>query len=487
MVKLKLRRQSFIHSDIILFIFKLGIMRKKIYFSTIFIFFVCLRSVFPLPAFSESIEDKQRVDLLVHQSIDMLRENNYVAAEALLKEACALDQSHDGLHIQHGLVLNQLGRNDEAIQEFLTAIKLNRNGKEAWLRLITAYIDKGDVQAALAAAKESLPYMPANNQIVIKKLIEDLAGEIEDSGAKDGADYFASATRHHKALWNNSKMPLRVYIDNGATVPGVEPQYQEIICQAFSDWRNAASGKVSFIFISAKSGADIVVHWSNDRSNISSSIEGGNTVLDVDALSSITSIRSAKITLVPPAIATGTGNLEIRLAALHEIGHALGLDGHSPNPADVMYAFAGSIKTIPQLSERDRNTLQKLYSLDINQSNRVRVLTEQSRADCMQGNFAGAAQKLKEACEIDPSSYTLHSLCGLVLSRLRRDDEAKEHLLKAVQLNKNDPTAWRSLGAFYSSIGNLPEAKNAFQECLRLDPSDIKVKQVLEGLEKRIH
>ncbi len=53
---------------------------------------------------------------------------------------------------------------------------------------------------------------------------------------------------------------------------------------------------------------------------------------------------------------------EIKGVCLHEIGHALGLNGHSPNSNDIMYCSeTGSESRRPQLTVRDLATLKKLY------------------------------------------------------------------------------------------------------------------------------
>ncbi len=52
---------------------------------------------------------------------------------------------------------------------------------------------------------------------------------------------------------------------------------------------------------------------------------------------------------------------KIKIIAAREVGHALGLWGFSPNPDDLM--FEGEVTEL-KLSDRDKNTLKKLYELD---------------------------------------------------------------------------------------------------------------------------
>ena len=64
-----------------------------------------------------------------------------------------------------------------------------------------------------------------------------------------------------------------------------------------------------------------------------------------------------------PPLSTTYSKEDIRETALHEIGHALGLAGHSLNPNDVMYFASASIeRKISELSSRDKNTIRKLYA-----------------------------------------------------------------------------------------------------------------------------
>ena len=61
----------------------------------------------------------------------------------------------------------------------------------------------------------------------------------------------------------------------------------------------------------------------------------------------------------PQALSFRDGVL-ITKTCLHEIGHALGMHGHSPNNHDVMF-LAATPEPIAKLSDRDKATIRKIY------------------------------------------------------------------------------------------------------------------------------
>ncbi len=52
----------------------------------------------------------------------------------------------------------------------------------------------------------------------------------------------------------------------------------------------------------------------------------------------------------------------MRCLALHEIGHVLGLTGHTNNRGDIMYAYFAQLPPDRDLSKRDINTIRRLYT-----------------------------------------------------------------------------------------------------------------------------
>lgn len=144
--------------------------------------------------------------------------------------------------------------------------------------------------------------------------------------------------------------PVRVSLV-GAPVANFQPAFLDAVRAAFQRWQDAGV-PVRFEFDGDSSLAEVRFHWriqfEGERS--------GQTDLQWDDDGHVTSGVITLATFDPKGQPLGVD--DVRVMALHEIGHLLGLD-HSPDPGDVMYAQP----KVRDLSARDVATVLLLYDL----------------------------------------------------------------------------------------------------------------------------
>ncbi len=88
------------------------------------------------------------------------------------------------------------------------------------------------------------------------------------------------------------------------------------------------------------------------------------------------------------------------------------------------------------------------------------------------GNFWGAEESFKWACQFDPENSKYFHFRGLSLSRMpRRSHEAEEHLRKAIELDPEVSSYHLEMGNLYLKGGLKSRALQYFTQALELDPA----------------
>lgn len=179
----------------------------------------------------------------------------------------------------------------------------------------------------------------------------------------NGDDYLGEIAENGRLVrWSTLQQPVLVYIDRSpAGVRNFQPAFVASVSKALNIWMQALNNRLRYEMTDSLEEADIRVLWVNTIDGKGQSTETGTSY---HAGVTIPEIRDRQLRAMEIRMATfdirgrPQGARHIEAVMLHEMGHALGLLGHSDNLDDVMF---GQNQLRFSLSRRDVNTLARLY------------------------------------------------------------------------------------------------------------------------------
>ena len=299
--------------------------------------------------------------------------------------------------------------------------------------------------------------------------------------ASSADDYF-----NHITVFSDGKitrftqMPIRVHIvPMPMGTEGVET-YLESFRYAMREWEAAADGRIQFQEVKATDDADIRVRW--QRGGLTQITDTALGKTELSRLSETDFKVGMVLSLRESGLATLLSSEKMRTVCLHELGHAIGLWGHSPDSADVLFFAA----TAQRPTDRDKATLLNVYAVPLHAPQyeaAITVLKTQIEANPKhlrshyllgtvnfdKGKMDAAITNFKACLILDPDFQQANEKLLIAYQKSGRREEALVQLQK--MLNREaSPEGYNTAGVMYYQNQRIDEAIAAFKSALRINP-----------------
>jgi len=182
--------------------------------------------------------------------------------------------------------------------------------------------------------------------------------------------------------WDPKRFPLAVWVEppkidaplQNEFNPKQPNDFVEAAWRALDEWQHALGGVVSFRRAESEASSDLQVQLIGQEGP---SPEGeGVQVLGNTPLQRACQVKSSEVHAGRVDVSFEVPRIQVYIAdqfgllppdqvernVLHEMGHALGMRGHSPIPADLMYEVARD-RRVDRLSAEDVNSFRALYAI----------------------------------------------------------------------------------------------------------------------------
>ena len=308
-----------------------------------------------------------------------------------------------------------------------------------------------------------------------------------------------------------TQMPIRVHIS-----PTLRPlPYLKAIRYAMNTWEAATNGKIRFQETETPEHADIRVNptYSGRLAFLDTRLGSAKLARfsqGTNAQSNNTGQRSSTaidFTVEVVLVLEGDGTIgelseeEMQTVCLHELGHAIGLWGHSPHTDDVCHAMA----TAQYPTQRDINTLLKIYNTPLHTSQHdiaIDLLKKETQENPRlprphyllgavyfdKGDMASAITSFQNCLKVDPNYEPAKEKLIQAYQKTGQSSQATrlvEQRVKNLQGHRSlrdSAESYNRLGALHYQQGDMDKAIAAFENALKRSPHHKTAKQNLNQL-----
>ena len=111
-------------------------------------------------------------------------------------------------------------------------------------------------------------------------------------------------------------------------------------------------------------------------------------------------------------------------------------------------------------------------------------LKTQAGEEFKKNNFLGAVDLFTQAIQLSPSDHTLYSNRSAAYEKIQQFDLAISDAEKCISLKPDWFQGYRRKGIALEASGKTEEAKAAYEEGLKVDPTNEALKQNLQALDQ---
>lgn len=319
----------------------------------------------------KTIAREKAIDIY-NSSVDELNSEKYKLAYPKLVQAQEMAPDDPMINTALGKALVGIGKPEQGVSYLEKALTEDKKYSSAYMGLANAYESMGKYGKAADSFELFLKQRPADASPMHKDKIKALRKQqafydrvSKLAGGMSSTDYFCFATADEGIRrWPSSSMPLTIQVDISNNLKALHPNFHNIVMKACSDWEKGSAGEIKIVRAKSSKKSKIRCRLTDNPADLSKLSEQGETV----GTNNLSGLIKAEIKILCIDRETGKqeNDQQIYLTTLHELGHALGIDGHSPEPGDIMYfSRIHRAEDRPALSDRDKQTLKMLYKTEL--------------------------------------------------------------------------------------------------------------------------
>ncbi len=385
---------------------------------------------------------------------------DYITAKTNFINAIKSNPNNPTYRYYYAQTLVFLKQYDEAKTQYGYVIQLSPNTQLAdYSKQALDYIKKVNSSGAVAKNKinPNTKTQPSNTP--------KTQASIETTNNSDNYIKNAISSNGNVTIWDKSRMPLKVYLNNERRV---KIDYVNQAKTALSEWQQAGKGLFSFVYVNNPDIADVTVVFDRNSKGdfgISKSTNQNN--------------KRDKTTVTLYTINSVTGKaltpIDVHNVALHEFGHMLGINGHSSSENDRLYPTYDYRKysaTPLKLSQRDINTVLTLYDMNLdptsNADNSITKMlgTEQERQNTALNNELNYIKNV-------PSNPVGYINAAKSFETGGDTKNAIDYYHKALELDAENKAALMGLSRLYFINKDYKNAEIYIQKVIAKDPKNV--------------